>query len=246
MALTPACLAAAATNSSTAATLADKLVASEVSGSCEEVAACEEVASRATKTGKAERRPVLPAETSLSLSVASEKAATTIATTTTTTMGAAKAAIQRDSKMAFPSSAVAGATAHLSATASASTTKTAKADEKKALSETATANLSTTASTSTTKTADKADEKLFSSSETLRPLSEKASEAGVAAAAVSGRPSRGGDGDGDGLGRALRLFLRRVPCPAKAPLYWELDCREALGVALKGKVRKRKRRRRGS
>ncbi|CAB1110831.1 unnamed protein product [Ectocarpus sp. CCAP 1310/34] len=34
----------------------------------------------------------------------------------------------------------------------------------------------------------------------------------------------------------LRLFLQRVPCPAKRPLYWELDGGESLGVVLKGKT----------
>lgn len=36
--------------------------------------------------------------------------------------------------------------------------------------------------------------------------------------------------------RQLRLFLQRVPCAAKTPLYWELDAKEPLGTALKGKV----------
>ncbi|CAM9772143.1 unnamed protein product [Ectocarpus sp. 12 AP-2014] len=34
----------------------------------------------------------------------------------------------------------------------------------------------------------------------------------------------------------LRLFLQRVPCAAKRPLYWELDGGEPLGIALKGKT----------
>ncbi|CAN0145661.1 unnamed protein product [Ectocarpus fasciculatus] len=34
----------------------------------------------------------------------------------------------------------------------------------------------------------------------------------------------------------LRLFLQRVPCAAKKPLYWELDGGEPLGTALKGKT----------
>lgn len=34
----------------------------------------------------------------------------------------------------------------------------------------------------------------------------------------------------------LRLFLKRVPCLAKTPVFWELDCRDTLGEALKGKV----------
>ena len=36
----------------------------------------------------------------------------------------------------------------------------------------------------------------------------------------------------------LRLFLQRVPCAAKMPLYWELNCLESLAEALKEKVRK--------
>ena len=40
-----------------------------------------------------------------------------------------------------------------------------------------------------------------------------------------------------GRQRQLRLFLQRVPCAAKTPLFWELEGGEPLGTALKGKVR---------
>ncbi|CAM9390041.1 unnamed protein product, partial [Hapterophycus canaliculatus] len=36
--------------------------------------------------------------------------------------------------------------------------------------------------------------------------------------------------------RRLRFFLQRVPCTAKAPLYWEIEGGERLGAALKGKT----------
>lgn len=56
---------------------------------------------------------------------------------------------------------------------------------------------------------------------------------GVEKVRGGGGSARGGVGDIP----ALRLFLQRVPCSARKPLYWEIYPEDTLGSALEGKVR---------
>lgn len=53
---------------------------------------------------------------------------------------------------------------------------------------------------------------------------------------VSGRTVCAIAAAGSGKPPFLRLFLRRVPCPAKRPQYWEVYPEDSLGSALGGKV----------
>ncbi|CAM9705842.1 unnamed protein product, partial [Ectocarpus sp. 13 AM-2016] len=72
-----------------------------------------------------------------------------------------------------------------------------------------------------------------------KPWGEAAAAAAAAAAKTSGEASRVGTTmavTGRQQKQQLRLFLQRVPCAAKRPLYWELDGGEPLGIALKGKT----------
>ncbi|CAN0465558.1 unnamed protein product, partial [Ectocarpus sp. 8 AP-2014] len=67
-----------------------------------------------------------------------------------------------------------------------------------------------------------------------KPWGEAAAAAAAATAKTSGVASKMAV-TGRQQKQQLRLFLQRVPCAAKRPLYWELDGGEPLGIALKGK-----------
>lgn len=65
---------------------------------------------------------------------------------------------------------------------------------------------------------------------------------GRAGSVVKGIAGCAGGAAGSGEALSLRLFLRRVPCPAKRPLYWEVYPEDSLGSALGAKVGRDRRR----